>query len=83
MTHTDEAERYVIRAQGNDGPFEVYKYGLDADKRTGQGALFEDGGSYQGYTFTQEEYAPYKALYHTDHPESVYHSNAAVGAYYH
>ncbi len=83
QTHTDEAERYVIRAQGNDGPFEVYKYGLDADKRTGQGALFEDGGSYQGYTFTQEEYAPYKALYHTDHPESVYHSNAAVGAYYH
>lgn len=83
QTHTDETERYVIRAHGSDGPFEVYKYGLDADKRTGQGAVFEDGGSYQGFSFVQEAYAPYKALYHTDHPESIYHSNPAVGAYYH
>ena len=34
-TNQADLRKYVIRAHGQDGTYEIYKYGLDADKRQG------------------------------------------------
>lgn len=43
-TNQADLRKYVIRAHGQDGNYEIYKYGLDADKR--QGTISYPGGSY-------------------------------------
>ena len=46
----------MIRAHGQDGNYEIYKYGLDADKR--QGTISYPGGSYDysGFSPAQREW---------------------------
>ena len=53
-THTDDLRNYVIRAHNHDGDFEIYKYGLDADKLTGK--IIYPGGSYNYQGFTAVSY---------------------------
>lgn len=82
-THTDDLRGYVIRAHNDDGDFEVYKYGLDIDKRTG--TITYSGGSYSypGFTVTQQTYDPYKDMYEVENTASDYRVNQAVEKYYH
>lgn len=80
-SHTDDLRGYVIRAHNHDGDFEVYKYGLTAGKRMGD--TEESGISYQGFTFTQESFDPYKDVYENENHASNYRSNQKVEKYYH
>ena len=82
-THTDDLRNYVIRAHNHDGDFEIYKYGLDADKLTGK--IIYPGGSYnyQGFTVTQGGFDPFKDVYEAENAASDYRSNQEVEQYYH
>ena len=72
----------MIRAHGQDGNYEIYKYGLDADKR--QGTISYPGGSYDysGFSPAQREMAPYKDIYRSENANSRYRSNEKVESYY-
>lgn len=65
-TMQDERE-FVIRGHNNSGDFEVYKFGLDVDRLTGE--ISYPGGtySYAGYQITQDIYDPLKDYYDTKH----------------
>lgn len=61
--HTDDLRKYVIRAHGYDGNYEVYKYGLDVDKLIST-ITYDDGDyTYAGYTITQDVNDPLKNYY--------------------
>lgn len=81
--HTGDLRDYVIRAHNRDGDFEVYKYGLAADKLTGKIAYPGGDYSYQGFTVTQEAFDPYKDVYECENTASDYRSNQKVEKYYH
>ena len=81
--HTDDLRNYVIRAHNQDGDFEVYKYGLAADKLTGKITYPGSDYSYQGFTVTQEAFDPYKDVYEGENAASDYRSNQKVEKYYH
>lgn len=55
----DDDRNYLIRAHNFNGDFEVFKYGLDVDKLTGE----INGYNYKGYSITQEEIDPLKDYY--------------------
>ena len=82
-TNQADLREYVIRAHGQDGNYEIYKYGLDADKR--QRTIAYPGGSYEysGFSITQREMAPYKDIYLSENAKSRYRSNEKVERYYH
>ena len=82
-TNRVDRREYVIRAHGQDGNYEIYKYGLDADKR--QGTISYSGGSYEysGFSVTQRETAPYKDIYLSENDKSRYRSNEKIERYYH
>ena len=81
-TNQADLRKYVIRAHGQDGNYEIYKYGLDADKR--QGTISYPGGSYDysGFSPAQREMAPYKDIYRSENANSRYRSNEKVESYY-
>ena len=81
-TNQADLRKYVIRAHGQDGTYEIYKYGLDADKR--QGTISYPGGSYDysGFSPAQREMAPYKDIYRSENANSRYRSNEKVESYY-
>ena len=64
---------YVIRSHSNDGDFEVYKYGIDADKSGSFGnhpaIKNADESSYEivGISITQSEFDPLKDYYGVAH----------------
>lgn len=54
---------YVIKAHGYYGDYEIYKYGLDIDKLSGDAAGDTSGSEH--YNITQSEYDPLKDYYNT------------------
>lgn len=82
-THTDDLRGYVIRAQNNDGDFEIFKYGMSTDRLNG--TITYPGGSYNynGFHIVQEAFKPYKDVYASENAACVYRSNQTVGKYYH
>lgn len=77
-THTDDLRNYVIRAQGNAGDYEIYKYGLNADRLSGE--ITYPGGSYlyQGFLIAQGGFRPYKDVYEAGNPLCDYKSNQEI-----
>lgn len=78
--HTDDIRRYVIRAHNASGDFEVYKYGLDVSRLTGDAG----GRTYAGWKVTQDLYDPIKDYYNDPlvdpkeeggHPDSHYYAD--------
>lgn len=57
--NTQSEDEYVIMAHNFNGDFEVYKYGLDIDRLTGNG--------YAGWKLSQSIHDPLKDYYDTDH----------------
>lgn len=82
-THTDDSRNYVIQAHNQDGDFEIYKYGLDADKLAGMVIYPEGSCAYQGFSMAQELFDPYKDVYETENAACGYKSNQKVEPYYH
>ena len=82
-TNQADLREYVIRAHSNDGNYEIYKYGLDADKLNG--IISYSGGEYDysGFSISQREKAPYKDIYQNENEDSCYKSNEKVEKYYH
>lgn len=62
---------HVIRAHGYDGDYEVFKYGLNADKLgqlTGNSILSKSGEyAFKGFTFAQSIFDPLKDYYAIGH----------------
>lgn len=62
---------HVIRAHGYDGDYEVFKYGLNADKLgqlTGNSILSNSGEyAFKGFTFAQSIFDPLKDYYAIGH----------------
>lgn len=90
--HTDDIRGYIIRAHNAAGDFEVYKYGLDLTRLTGE----SDKRPYAGWTVTQDLYDPVKDYYNDPlvdtkeeggHPDSHYFADDESGdeiePYYH
>ncbi|MEG0813810.1 MAG: SpaA isopeptide-forming pilin-related protein [Clostridium sp.] len=73
--HGDDWRSYVIRGHNHDGDYEIYKYGLEPDKRT--------GSTYHGFSIAQEINDPYKDIYEKENASSDYHSNQKIESYYH
>ena len=61
----DDERNYVIRSHNASGDFEVYKYGLDIDRLSGN--INYNGGSYnyKGFVIAQDEKDPLKDYYNT------------------
>lgn len=61
----DDERNYVIRSHNASGDFEVYKYGLDIDRLSGN--INYNGGSYdyKGFMIAQDEKDPLKDYYNT------------------
>ena len=61
----DDERNYVIRSHNASGDFEVYKYGLDIDRLSGN--INYNGGSYnyKGFIIDQDEKDPLKDYYNT------------------
>lgn len=78
-----DLRRHIIRAHNHDGDFEIYKYGLDADRLTGSITYPGGGFDYQGFTIAQEAFDPYKDVYAEENHACEYKSNQKVGRYYH
>lgn len=82
QSRSDDLRHYVIRAHNNDGDFEVYKYGLDADKLSGTIEYSGDSFHYRGFAIAQRDWNPYKDVYETENAACVYRPNEKVGRYY-
>ena len=63
--HTDDLRKYVIRAHGYDGDYEVYKYGLDVDKLIGTINYTGGNYSYAGWSIIQDVNDPLKNYYNS------------------
>ena len=78
--HIDDLRNYVIRAHNNDGDYEIYKYGLDADKLKSQIAYDSGVYDYAGFNITQEEFEPLKDYYSPLHKINGINITSADGA---
>lgn len=83
--HTDDIRGYVIRAHNANGDFEVYKYGLDVGRLSGEA----DGKPYAGWKVTQDFYDPIKDYYNDPlvdtkeeggNPDSHYYADDREGS---
>lgn len=63
--HTDDLRNYVIRAHSYHGDYEVYKYGLDAERLAGTITCPEGAYNYKGFEIIQEGAHPLKDYYNT------------------
>ena len=61
----DDERNYVIRSHNASGDFEVYKYGLDIDKLSGNINYNGDSYNYKGFVIAQDDKDPLKDYYNT------------------
>lgn len=80
--HTDDLRNYVIRAHGYDGDYEVYKYGLDADKLVSNITYDSGQYDYNGYSITQGINDPLKDYYNDPLVDTAYEGGNANSHYF-